>query len=136
MLFVGSGTTVWKVGRQALVTLLTAESEFIQMSAAVQDIRHILDLLDGLGFLQTVSKLYEDNQATIQIAENPYQRGRTKHLGRRYQFVREAIDNNEVILIYCPTESNVADIFTKPLGHKRFIHLRSILLGYEGLTVK
>ncbi len=132
VLFIGPGATLWKVGRQPIVTLSTAESELIQIGMTVQDAKHLRDLLLNLGFPQQTTKIHEDNQAAIQIAENPCHRERTKHMGRRYRFIREAIESGEVVLVYCPTEYNIADIFTKPLGHNRFIHLRSILLGYEG----
>ena len=133
-MFVGPGTTLWKVGRQPIVTLSTAESELMQLGMAVQDVKHLRELLDGLGFPQVVTKVYEDNQAAIQLAENPCGRSKTKHMGRRYRFIREAIEGDEVMLVYCPTDANIADIFTKPLAHDRFIYLRSILLGYEGFV--
>ncbi len=132
MLFIGLGATVWKVGQQPIVTLSSAESELIQMGMAIQDAKHLRSILDGLGFPKEVVRLYEDNQAAIQIAENPCQRTRVKHLGRRFMFIREAVENDEVALFYIPTNLNLADIFTKPLSHQQFIFLRNILLGYEG----
>lgn len=134
VLFVGPSTTLWKVGRQQIVTLSTAESELMQLGMAVQDVKHLRELLDSLGFPQMKTKIYEDNEATIQLAENPCGRSKTKHMGRRYRFICEGIKGDEVMLAYCPTDANIADIFTKPLGHDRFIYLRSILLGYEGFV--
>ena len=132
VLLVGPCPTMWKVGRQPIVTLSTAESELIQIGMCVQDVQYLRDVLQGLGFPQVTTVIKEDNQATIQIAENPCHRDRTKHLGRRYMFIREAIDRKDVAIVYCDTDNNIADIFTKPLAHDRFIHLRNILLGYEG----
>jgi hypothetical protein len=134
VLFIGPGLTLWKVGRQPIVTLSTAESELLQIGMAVQDVKHLNDLLDGLGFPQIGSTLNEDNQDAMKIAESPCQRSRIKHLCRRYMFVREAIENKEVVLVYCSTDKNIADIFTKPLAYDSFVYLRNILLSYEGYT--
>lgn len=132
VLFFGSSPTSWKCGQQKLVTLSTAESELVQVSMSIQEIKHMRDLLDNLGFPQETTRLYEDNQATIQMSENSCNRGRTKHMGRRYAFVREAVEDKECVLVYCPTDSNIADIFTKPLAADRFIFLRQLLLNYVG----
>eukprot|EP00961_Rhodomonas_salina_P059992 805685-Rhodomonas_salina.1 len=130
ILFIGLGLTVWKVGQSPIVTLSTAESELVQICMAVQDVKHLHDILEGLGFPQETTRMHEDNQAAIQLAENACYRAKTKHMGRRYRFIREAIENKEVVLLYCLTEYNMADIFTKQLSHERFVYLHNILLGY------
>eukprot|EP00961_Rhodomonas_salina_P226761 3066177-Rhodomonas_salina.1 len=71
VLFIGPGTTLWKIGRQPIVTLSTAESELMQIAMAIQDVKHVRDVLEGLGFPQVNTVINEDNQAAIQIAENP-----------------------------------------------------------------
>ena len=75
---------------------------------------------------------YEDNQACIAIANNPVYQGRTKHLGRRLKFVRDAIENKQILLEYCPTGKMVADTLTKPLSVENYERFRSEL----GITLK
>jgi len=41
---------------------------------------------------------------------------RTKHIDLRYHFVREAVKDDKITVIYIPTEENVSDIFTKALA--------------------
>lgn len=85
VLFIWPGVTslLWKVGRQQIVTLSTAESELLQLGMAVQDVKHLHEVLDGLGFPQVVTKIHKDNQAVIQIAENKCGLSKTKHMGLR-----------------------------------------------------
>ena len=67
--------------------------------------------------------IYEDNQSTIKIANNPIQSDRTKHIDVRYHKIRELIDQNRIKLEYVPTADQTADIFTKALGkvkHSKF----------------
>ncbi|KAB2608922.1 hypothetical protein D8674_012090 [Pyrus ussuriensis x Pyrus communis] len=49
---------------------------------------------------------------------------RTKHIGRRYHYIRES---NIIKLIYCKSEDQLADIFTKALPKDRFCTLREKL---------
>ncbi|KAA3481818.1 TMV resistance protein N-like [Gossypium australe] len=66
-----------------------------------------------------------DNQSAIAIAKNPVFHGRTKHFNIKLYFVREMEQAQEVKLIHCSFEEQLADILTKPLSVSRFIHLRA-----------
>eukprot|EP00961_Rhodomonas_salina_P013967 187129-Rhodomonas_salina.1 len=70
---------------QRLATLSSCESELVQLSTAVQEIKHVRELLELLGFAQEAVKVFEDNQAVISITELPgSSRSKTKHVGRRF----------------------------------------------------
>lgn len=44
----------------------------------------------------------------------------SKHIEIQDHFVREKMQSKEINLVYCNTNENVADIFTKPLGKAKF----------------
>ena len=48
-------------------------------------------------------------------------------INRRFHFIRDAIQDGEIDLLYCKTEEQLADIFTKPLARDRFELLRKAL---------
>ena len=54
---------------------------------------------------------------------------RTRHISIRYFWIKDRIDQGEVVVEHLPTLDMVADILTKPLQGQRFIRLRSLLLG-------
>ena len=55
---------------------------------------------------------------------------RTKHIGIRYFFVKQYVDNGTMKIQHCPTLQMIADILTKPLQGELFRRLRDLLLGY------
>jgi hypothetical protein len=42
----------------------------------------------------------------------------------RHYFVKQAIEDSQIMLEYIPSKENLADIFTKPLGKEQFEYLR------------
>jgi len=51
------------------------------------------------------------------LAKNAVLHSRTKHIDHiHYHFIRERVDAGDIELDYVPTNSQVADILTKPFG--------------------
>ena len=61
------------------------------------------------------------------LSKNPVLHGRSKHIDVKYHFLRDLTKDGIVDLIYCKSEDQVADIFTKPLKLAAFQKLRSLL---------
>ena len=76
-----------------------------------------------------------DNNSAIAIAKNYVFHSRTRHIAVKYHFIKEAISDDEVQLMYCKSEEQIADIFTKALPLEKlftsesFWVLRNITLG-------
>ena len=51
-------------------------------------------------------------------------RGRTKHIKIKFYFIREVQQSNEVLLVHCSSENQLADIFTNSLPKERFEDLK------------
>ena len=66
---------------------------------------------------------FYDNTSTITITEIPVKHSRTKHIEKRYYFIREHVINGTVELYFIPIEKRLGDIFTKPLDETTFIRL-------------
>lgn len=56
---------------------------------------------------------------------------RSKHTGKKYHYIRDALQSNIINLVYCKFEEQLADIFTKTLLKDRFYMLREM----QGVTV-
>ena len=68
-----------------------------------------------------------DIKSAIQLANNPVQHARTKHIDIRHHFLRYHEAKGDISITHVSTDDQLADIFTKPLDEARFCALRSEL---------
>jgi hypothetical protein len=61
-----------------------------------------------------------DNESAINIANNPVQHSRTKHIDIRHHFLRDRMSKGDIKIDGVSTDDQLADIFTKPLDESRF----------------
>jgi len=61
------------------------------------------------------------------MTKNAVFSARSKHIEARYFFIRELVQEGNMKAVYIPTEDNVADIFTKPLGHETHLKFAAAL---------
>ena len=80
---------------------------------------------------QESTQLFVDNQAAISISSNPVFHDKTKHFKIKYYFLRESQQEGEVKLIYCKSEDQLADEFTKPLPKIKFEELKTKMRIYS-----
>ena len=103
------------------------------LSAATQEIVWLNRLCSDIKVaLQMPVVIKEDNQGTIALAKNPFSHNRTKHIDIKFHYVREALEDGIITLMYYPTEQMTADILTKPLPRQRFETLR-LEMGLKNL---
>ena len=70
-----------------------------------------------------------DNQGAINLAKNPVNHQRSKHIDIKYHFIRSEIQNENVKLQYVRTDNNVADIFTKPTTRVKLEKFKNFISG-------
>ena len=121
----GSGMFSWCSKKQDNVAQSTTEAKYAVATAAVNQAIWIRKILAHLHMNQLEpTKIYVDNQAAISIANNPVFHGRTKHFKIKLYFLREAQKEEEVTLLYCRTNDQIADVLTKALPKASFEDLR------------
>lgn len=65
-------------------------------------------------------RLYCDNKLVINIAHNPMQHDKTKHIEVDRHFIKEKLDNGLICTPYVPNSSQLADVLTKGLNNPAF----------------
>jgi hypothetical protein len=122
----GSRIFSWCSKKQEVIAQSTAEAEYVAATAAANQVLWLRKILADLDMEQKkATRVNVDNQAAIAISNNPIFHGKTKHFKLKYYFLREVQKNEEIQLIYCRTEDQLADILTKPLSKTRFEILRN-----------
>ncbi|CAI7891690.1 unnamed protein product [Closterium sp. NIES-53] len=121
------GPISWNSSKQELVSLSSAEAEFITACAATREGLYMQELLDEAKFVTPNQfTLQCDNQSAITIANKPGFVNRTKHISLCYFFVKDAIDKGRMRLVYCPTNDMAADSLTKKLTRQKFHHCNQL----------
>ena len=126
-----SGAIVsWASKKQVSVALSSAEAEIVAASEASKEALALRMFLADLGVHDgKPTSLASDNQAAIATAYNPEHHSRMKHVERRHFFVRECVENLQIVVPYVPTCDNLADFFTKALEPKTFFAMRDKLMN-------
>ncbi len=128
------GAISWSSKLQRCVALSSTESEYIALSACVQEAVHLRAVINELytAITATATTIHIDNSGAQQLASNPVFHDRTKHIDIRHHFVRDVQARKEVRLQHIHTAKNPADVLTKPLPIEVFKVHRAFVLGYDG----
>jgi hypothetical protein len=128
-----SGSIVMaKSVKQKLVARSSTESELVALDDSICYILWCRRMLCELGFKQKdATTIFQDNKSAILIAEKGTGHiGQTKHMQKRYFFVKEHIDGGAVMLEHLPTDQMISDMLTKPIVGRRFRELKMKLMGH------
>ena len=80
--------------------------------------------------------IFCDNSSAISLSKNSIFHKRTKHIDTKFHFIRELVNNGEIVLQHCRIEDQFADILTKLLAQKSFEHFRKCLGMQENPAVE
>ena len=123
----GRTAVSWRSNKQTCVALSTAEAEYMALASAALEAVWMRQLSNDMKInVSEPTVIFEDNQSTICMTKNPQFHGRAKHIGIKFHFIREQVNNNTIELRYCRTENMIADIFTKRLCQEKFVKLRAM----------
>lgn len=124
----GSIAIAWSTKKHNIVSLSTTEAEYKAAVSGARETIWFRRLLQELQMEQKgPTKIWCDNQSTIQMTRNPVFHGRTKHIETQHHFIRELVQAGEIELVYCSIEDQTANILIKPLGKIKFHKFRDRL---------
>ena len=126
----------WNTRRQPSVSLSTAESEYMAISAAAQFGKWYKGLVGDMGLELAIYEpmvILTDSKSAMHIANSEVSQVNkySKHISVRVHWFRELIRDGTLRIHHTPGKTNVADIFTKALARKLFIQCRDTLLHGE-----
>ncbi|XP_070017358.1 secreted RxLR effector protein 161-like [Nicotiana sylvestris] len=118
--FLGSCLISWGTRKQNSVALSTAEAEYVVAASCYAQLLWIKQQLEDFGVLTKSVPLLYDNTSALNLAKNPVQHKRTKHIDVRHHFLRDNVEKGLICMKFCSTEDQIADIFTKALSREHF----------------
>ena len=114
------GPISWRSTLQSTVALSTTEAEYMAVTEAFKEAIWLQGLIKDLGIVQKNVNIFCDSQSAICLAKNQVHHGRTKHIDVRFHFIREIIDEGNILLLKIQTAENPADMLTKVVSRIKF----------------
>ena len=112
-------------------TQSSTEAEILEAGEGARTGLPFARILQELGIFSKVQfVLFQDNQSTLHLGQTGEgYAGKAKHFRVRFHFIKEMVEDGEMILVYCPTDRMLADFLTKSLPSTQFILLRDVAMG-------
>ena len=126
--YLGDSPISWCSNKQEIVDLSSCEAEFMAAAEAAKQAIWLQELLSKvLGKTCERVVIRVDNKSAIALTKNHVFHGRSKHIHRRFYFIRECVENEQVEVEHVPGSEQKADILTKSLGRIKFKEMRSLI---------
>ncbi|KAL8088344.1 hypothetical protein AgCh_038209 [Apium graveolens] len=126
--YLNESLVTWVSQKQRCVALSSCEAEFMAATAATCQgiwLRNVLMQVTGEQLGPVV--IYIDNRSAIDLAKNPVFHGRSKYIDIRFHFIRECIEQGDIVVKHVSSDNQRADILTKALVTVKFERLRRLL---------
>lgn len=120
VIFYCGGPIAWTSRKQPIVSLSSTEAEYIAAADCTKEILYLKTVIEDLIGEEINVELNVDNQSAIKLIKNGQFSKRSKHIDVRYHFIHEKVNEGLLLLKYCDTRNQLADIFTKPLNKVKF----------------
>nr|GEU61521.1 retrovirus-related Pol polyprotein from transposon TNT 1-94 [Tanacetum cinerariifolium] len=105
----------WSSKKQNSMSISTAESKYVAVSACCAQVLWMRTQLTNYGFFYDKVLIYCDLKSAVAISCNLAQHTRTKHIDVRYHFIKDHVEKGTIELYFVGTEYQLADLFTKSL---------------------
>jgi hypothetical protein len=118
--FVNRALIIWHSKRQNTVETSTLGSEIVAMKNAIELIEGLCYKLRMFGVeIDGPTNIFCNNEAAVKNCSNPESTLKKKHHLIAYHRNREAVALETVRITKEGTETNLADLFTKVMGHSQ-----------------
>ena len=74
------------------------------------------------------TKILCDHKFAIALTKDPNFRGKSKQIRIQFHYIRELLKDQEIIIEFCRSKDQVANIFTKPLKENIFEKLKMVFV--------
>ena len=99
---------MWSSKKQHIIALSSTESEYITQTHAAKEAIWIRSfMMEIRGQESGPIELLCNNQGAIARAKDNKYHARTKHINLRHHFIREAVEEEKIVVTYCKGDCGV-----------------------------
>ena len=98
----------------------TVEAEYVAVASCCAQLLWIRQQLKDFGVDTGCIPIFFDNTSAINIAKNPCQHKKTKHIDVCHHFLRDNVEKGLISMNFCAANKQIADIFTNALSRDQF----------------
>ena len=122
--FLAGNLITWLNKKQEVLSRSSREVEFRALAHGQTEVIWIKKLLKDLKIhILDETKIFCNNQSTINVAHNPVQNDRMKHVNIERHWIRETLDKYKIITPYVGSSEQLAIVLTKGLSKDQFVKL-------------
>ena len=111
----------WKSSKQTVIARSTMESEFIALDKCGEEaewLRHFLENIPKWEKPVPPICIYCDSQSAIGRAQSNMYNGKSRHIRRRHNTIRQLLSTGVISIDYVKSKENIADSLTKGLNRE------------------
>jgi hypothetical protein len=117
----GSNLISWASKKQPIVSIYSAEAEYVTATSASCQVVWLRRILKDMSHIEKdPTPIFYDNTSAIAQSKNHVFHKKSKHIDTRFHFIRELVNNGNIVLQFYGCRDQIVDIFTKPLGKSVF----------------
>ena len=124
----GNGPIMWNAKKQKIVATSSTEAEYVAAAQCCAQMKYIKTVIEELIDKQINVTLHLDNQSAIRMIKSGQMSINSHHIEIKYHFISDELNRGWFNLKYCPSQDQLADVFTKPLPRVKFQEFRDRLL--------
>ena len=125
--FLRKALITWSSKKHNIIALPIAEVEYIFAANCCAQILWIKHQLEDFNMRYTKILILCDNTIATNLAKNPIQHSRFKHIDIKHHFIRDHVQKGDIELDFVNIEDQIANIVTKPLAKDRFYYIKNLL---------
>ena len=117
----GGAAVSWKSSKQTCIARSTMESEFIALDKCGEEAEWLRQFLEDIPrWPKPVPAIciHCDSQSTIGMVQSNMYNGKSKHIRRRHNTIRQLISTGVITIDYVRSKDNIADPLTKGLNRE------------------
>lgn len=117
----GGAAISWKSSKQTVIARSTMESEFIALDKCGEETEWLRQFLEDIPrWEKPVSAIciHCDSQSAIGRAQSAMYNGKSRHIRRRHNTIRQLLSTGVISIDYVKSKDNIADPLTKGLNRE------------------